>query len=148
MPTVDIAALAQRVFAFLQRVVIGGIGVAILNTLINLISKPLILGAVVAIFTYCPDVVKWIFMQIGGIMLSIFGVVLGLFMPSIMGEMGEGSTDVVNMSNNALSALPADVIEVFTSFGISELLGMVVSVLLLGWIIRIYRRAMMRAGLS
>lgn len=146
VPVFDWAAIGQRIIAFLQRFVVGVLIVGIGRTLINIVTKPLALVAIVSILSYCPDTVQWCFEKIGSIFLTIFVKLLGLFMPSIIGQMSDGSGDIIKTANDALSFLPQNIIDVLTSFGLSELLGMVVTCLLLGWIIKTTRQCMMRAG--
>lgn len=146
LPVFDWAAIGQRVLAFIQRVVVGVLIVGIGKTLINIVTKPLALAGIVAILSYCPDTVQWCLEKIGSIFLTIFIKVLGLFMPSILGQMGEGSGDIILTANQALSFLPNTITDVLISFGLAELLGMVVSCLVLGMVIKITRRCMERTS--
>jgi len=116
--------------------------------MMKFLSKPFYIVGIVFLLTYFPDVIQWIFMQLGLIEVKIFALLLSIVMPQIFGgDVGAQVNDWSQIWNAALNALPPDVLDVLAKANVAELLGIVTSCLTSGWVIKIYRHIMLRAGL-
>ena len=108
-------------------------------------SKPFYIAGLVLLLAYFPDTVQWIFMQLGLIQIKIFMLLLTIVLPEIFKDLNVES--YADIFNQGINALPTEIVEVCASLGVAENLGLIVSCLGAGWIIRIYLNAMNRAGL-
>lgn len=143
VPTTDWAAVAQRTLAWLQRLFLIGAFIK----LIKMLSTPFYLVGIVALLTYFPDQISWIFIKIGEIELRVFAIVLSVAMPDIYAQ---GAGEYANWSQiwqDGLNALPAEMLEVMNGLGVAGILGLVTSTISAVWVIKIYRKVMLRAGL-
>lgn len=117
----------------------------IISFLVGIFSKPFYIAGLILLFTYFPDTVQWIFMQIGLLQLKIFMSLLIVVMPDIFGELDVNS--YADIFNAGINALPPEIIDVCASLGVAENMGLIFTCLTSGWIIRIYLKAFERAGL-
>lgn len=143
VPTTDIAALAQRVIAFAQRT----LGIGAIVALVKMLGTPFWIGAVVAVFTYFPDTISWIFTKIGEIAMNLFIMVIGTLMPSVFSEGSGEYGGWAEMWSGGLSALPSEIVEIMNGLGVAALIGMVMSTAIAVWSIKIFRKVMSRGGL-
>lgn len=143
VPTTDWAAVAQRALAWLQRLFL----ISAIIKLFKMLSTPFYLVGIVALLTYFPDQISWIFIKIGEIEMKVFAIVLNVAMPDIFAK---GAGEYANWSQiwqDGLNALPAEMVEIMNGIGVAGILGMVTSTISAVWVIKIYRKVMLRAGL-
>lgn len=131
---------------FLLRAVIGGLISGAVLALIRFLSKPLFIIGLIAILTYYPDVVQWIFVKIGEIELKVFAMFLSIALPDIFGEVGSEYDSWASLFNNALSVFPDEILQVCQSLDVAGLMGMVTTCLTTGATIILMRKIMMRGG--
>lgn len=131
---------------FLLRAVIGGLISGAILALIRFLSKPLFIIGLVAILTYYPDVVQWIFVKIGEIELKVFAMFLSIALPDIFGEVGSEFDSWSSLFNNALSVFPDEILQVCQSLDVAGLMGMVTTCLTTGATIILMRKVIMRGG--
>lgn len=120
---------------------------AIFRFLKKVVTYPLALGAIVVALTLFPDTIGWIFIKIGEIELRVMALVLTAVMPDLFGTASGEFTSWAQIWSAGLSALPADMVDVMNSIGVAQILGMISSTISAVFMIKVYRRAMIRAGL-
>lgn len=147
VPVNDWVAFGQRLLSFAQRLLIIKFFFTIGKVLFETFKTPAYLAVIVAILTYFPDSVKWIFLKIGEIQIKCFSIMLNVIMPDIFATAGDSYSTAGDLWQAGLNALPSDVLDIMNAVGVAELLGIVTTCLMSGWIVRIYRRVMLRAGL-
>lgn len=143
IPTTDWAAVAQRTLAWLQRIFI----ISAIIRLIKMLSTPFWFVAIVALLTYFPDSVAWVFIKLGEIEIRAFAVLLSAIMPDIFAN---GAGEYQSWSQiwaTGLNSLPAEMVEIMNGLGVSALLGMVTATMTSVMTIKIYRKIMIRGGL-
>ena len=143
IPTTDWAAVAQRALAWLQRLFIIG---AIIK-LFKLISTPFYLVGIIALLTYFPDQISWIFIKIGEIELKMFAIILSVVMPDIFAKGAGEYSSWSEIWQNGLNQLPTEMVDIMNGLGVAGLMGLVTSTISSIWLIKIYRKVMLRAGL-
>lgn len=143
VPTTDWAAIAQRALAWLQRLFL----ISAFIKLIKMISTPFYLVGIVALLTYFPNQISWIFIKIGEIELKVFAIVLSVAMPDIFAKGAGEYSSWAEIWQNGLDQLPAEMVEIMNGLGVAGILGLVTSTISAVWVIKIYRKVMLRAGL-
>lgn len=143
IPTTDWAAVAQRALAWLQRLFI----ISALIKFFKMISTPFYLVGIIALLTYFPDQISWIFIKIGEIELKVFAIVLSVAMPDIFAKGAGEYSSWSEIWQTGLNQLPADMVEIMNGLGVAGLMGLVTSTISAVWMIKIYRKVMLRAGL-
>ena len=143
VPTTDFAAIAQRALAWLQRLFIIG---AIIKFL-KMLSTPFYLVGIVALLTYFPDQISWIFIKIGEIEMRVFAIVLSVAMPDIFAKGSGEYASWAEIWQTGLNQLPADMVDIMNGLGVAGLMGLVTSTISAVWLIKVYRKVMLRAGL-
>ena len=88
------------------------------------------------LFTWFPEVVKWIFIQIGLIQIKVYAVILQAILPDIFGTTTEDINSLADIFNNAIGVLPPEIMEVFAKVGVAELMGLIFTCLTSGFIIK------------
>lgn len=147
VPTFDWGAFLQRVFGWVTRAALVAAIIKVIGTLFNLVKTPLFLVGVYLALLWFPDTIQWIFLKIGEIEIKMFMLVLSVVMPEVFTV---GSSDVNSWAaiwNQGLSMLPSEMLEVINGLGVAEMLGLISSTLTSGFVIRMYRKIMTRAGL-
>lgn len=132
--------------AFLQRITSEGIRAFLFWLLVNVLTKPLFFIGLIALLTYMPDTMGWIFLKIGEIAIKVAFLVMNAIMPDLFATGAGEYRGWAQMWNDGLSALPADVVDVMNGIGVAQVLGMVVSTAFAVFSIRIIRKVMNRAG--
>lgn len=143
IPTTDLAAILQRWLAWAQRLFL----IAAFVKLVKMLSTPFWFAAIVAVLTYFPDSVAWVFIKLGEIELRAFAVLLSAVMPDIFANGAGEYQSWAQIWQTGLNALPAEMLEIMNGLGVSALLGMVTATISSVWIIKIYRKIMLRGGL-
>lgn len=143
VPTTDWAAVAQRALAWLQRLFL----ISAFIKFIKMLSTPFYLVGIVALLTYFPDQISWIFIKIGEIEMKVFAIVLSVAMPDIFAKGAGEYASWSQIWQDGLNALPAEMVEIMNGIGVAGILGMVTSTISAVWVIKIYRKVMLRAGL-
>lgn len=148
LPVIDLGGLVRTAQLAIQntadivKIILKG---KIILFLIGIFSKPFYIGGLIILFTWFPEVVKWLFIQIGLIQLKIYAIILQAVMPDIFGETTDEINSYADIFNNALGALPPDIMEVFAKAGLAELMGLVFTCLTSGFVIKIYFKMINRA---
>lgn len=143
----DILALLQRIVQIVIKGVHTFISGYLAFFLFRALTTPLFLGAVVLALTYFPDTIKWIFLKIGGLLISVFLVVFNAIMPSIFETANGGYKSAGEIWNNGLNSLPNELLDVLNGLGVSEMLGLIFTTFIAGTLIKIYFAVMKRASL-
>lgn len=147
VPTYDWAAFGQRLLSWAQRLLLIRFVLTISKVVYEAFKTPAFLAVLVAVLTYCPDTVQWVLLQIGNIQIKCFMLLLSVVMPEIFATGSGAMHSWAAIWQNGLNLLPSDVIDVMNAIGVGELLGLVTSTLTSGYLISIYRKVMLRAGL-
>lgn len=132
--------------ALLQRITSEAIRAFLFWLLINVLSKPLFFIALIALLTYMPDTIGWIFLKIGEIGIKVAFLVMNAIMPDVFATGGGEYRGWVAIWNDGLNALPSDAVDIMNGIGVAQILGMVISTAFAVFSIRIIRRIMNRAG--
>lgn len=143
IPTTDWAAVAQRALAWLQRLFI----ISALIKFFKMLSTPFYLGGIVLLLTYFPDQISWIFIKIGEIEMKVFAIVLSVAMPDIFAKGAGEYSSWAEIWQNGLDQLPAEMVDIMNGLGVAGIMGLVTSTISAVWVIKIYRKVMLRAGL-
>lgn len=134
-----------------RQIILLGLILGIIRAIYNIVSKcfttPLILGTIIMILLYFPNVVMWIFAKIGSIFLFLFMEVIKIFFPIVFGAVGGTMDDLKSIYQGGFSALPADVLEFLNAIGVAELMGVIMTSIFICAIIRIYRSILKSARL-
>lgn len=147
IPTTDWAAIAQRVIGILQRTLLISAALKLVSFAINILSTPFYVAGIVLLLTWSPDTVAWIFVKLGEIQMQVFMIVLNVAMPDIFAA-GDGSyRDWADIWQQGLNLLPSDILEIVNGLGVAELWGIITGTIGSVWVIKIYRKVMLRAGL-
>lgn len=133
--------------AFIQRLVWRLLAAKMLLTLFNLLKQPLFIVSLVGVLTFAPDTLMWIFIKIGEIELHVMAVVMTTLMPEVFGQGASAYTSWADMWQAGLNILPTDMLEIINGLGVAQILGLVTSTFGAVHMIKIYRKAMMRACL-
>lgn len=131
---------------FLIRAVVGGLISGAVVAIIRVLSKPLYIVGLIALLTYYPDTIQWIFVKIGEIELKVFAMFLSIAMPDIFGQVGTEYDSWSSLFNNALSVFPDEILQVCQSLDVAGLMGMVTTCLTTGGTIVLMRKVMLRGG--
>lgn len=131
---------------FIIRAVVGGLISGAVIALIRFLSKPLFIIGLIALLTYYPETIQWIFVKIGEIELKVFAMFLNLAMPDIFGKVGTEYETWSSLFNNALSVFPDEILQVCQSLDVAGLMGMVTTCLTTGGTIILMRKILMRGG--
>lgn len=147
VPVTDWAALAQRVVGMIERaLIISGI-LKLIHFAMGIFSTPFYVVGICALLTWSPDTVAWIFIKIGEIQMQAFMIVLNVAMPDIFAA-GDGSyRSWSDIWQQGLNLLPTEILEIINGLGVAELWGIITGTFGSIWVIKIYRKIMMRAGL-
>lgn len=121
--------------AFLQRIFYG----FIIVRLFDLLKAPLFWISLVALLTYSPETVAWIFIKIGEIEITVFSMLMSIVMPDIFGAVGTEYSSWSQIWQAGLNALPTTVVEVMNSLGVAQMLGLVTTTIGAIMTIRILR---------
>lgn len=140
VPTYDWAAFGQRVLSMAQKMLL-------FRLIYSFAKTPMYLGLVVAAVTYFPDTIAWIFISIGQIQIKCFMIMLNAVMPDIFATGAGDYRGWAEIWSAGLAALPEDVLSIVNGVGVAEIMGLVTTTLTSGWMIKIYRKTMLRAGL-
>lgn len=132
--------------AFLQRITSEGIRAFLFWMLVNVLTKPMFFIGLIALLTWMPDTIGWIFLKIGEIAMKVGFLVMNAIMPDVFATGAGEYRGWSQMWNDGLGALPADAVDIMNGIGVAQILGMVVSTALAVFSIRIIRRIMNRAG--
>lgn len=141
--TGNAAEWAQVALSWIHRIIL----LNIFYIIIKVLSKPLYIVGIIVLLTYFPDVVQWIFMQIGLIQIKIFAILLNILMPEIFAYSSGDITNWAQLWNSALTALPSEVLEVMRALDVASLMGIVTTCLTSGFVIRTILRINKRMGL-
>lgn len=147
VPTYDWAAFGQRVLSMVQKMLLFRLILKIGEVLFSFAKTPMYLGLVVAAITYFPDTIAWIFVSIGQIQIKCFMIMLNAVMPDIFATGAGDYRGWADIWSAGLSALPEDVLSIVNGVGVAEIMGLVTTTITSGWMIKIYRKTMLRAGL-
>lgn len=131
---------------FLIRAVVGGLISGAIIAIIRFLSKPLFIIGLIALLTYYPDTIQWIFVKIGEIELKVFAMFLSIAMPDIFGQVGTEYDSWASLFNSSLSVFPDEILQVCQSLDVAGLMGMVTTCLTTGGTIILMRKVMMRGG--
>lgn len=131
---------------FIIRAVVGGLISGAVVAIIRVLSKPLFIVGLIALLTYYPDTIQWIFVKIGEIELKVFAMFLSIAMPDIFGQVGTEYDSWASLFNNALSVFPDEILQVCQSLDVAGLMGMVTTCLTTGGTIVLMRKVMLRGG--
>lgn len=119
----------------------------ILEFCYRVVSYPLALVAICAALTLFPDTIGWIFLKIGEIELRVMAIVLSVVMPDIFNAGAGSYTEWAQIWQEGINLLPSDMVDIINGLGVAYLLGLITNTIGAVFAIRIYRRAMLRAGL-
>lgn len=147
MPTIDLAGAILELRKWIFFAAIIKICTSIAKTLYEVAKTPLFLVTIWIALTYFPNTIQWIFLKIGGIEIKLFLMVLNIIMPEIFKTASGEMNSWAEIWQTGLNALPQDLLDVMNGIGVAELLGIVTSTITSGFIIRTYRKIMLRAGL-
>lgn len=115
--------------------------------IVSAFRTPLFLAAVVAALTLFPDTCGWIFTKIGELELRVMALVMTALMPDIFGAGSAQYTSWSQIWSAGLSVLPSDMLQIINGLGVAQILGLVTATFTAVSTIKIYRKAMLRAGL-
>ena len=147
VPTTDLAAVAQRALGILQRTLIISGLIKLVSFAFNVLSTPFYVAGLVALLTWSPDTVAWIFIKLGEIQMRVFLIVLNVAMPDIF-QTAEGDfSSWADIWQEGLNLLPVEMVEIINGLGLAEIIGLVTGTIGSVWVIKIYRKVMLRAGL-
>lgn len=132
--------------AFLQRITSEGIRAILFWMLVNVLTKPMFFIGLIALLTWMPDTIGWIFLKIGEVGIKVAFLVMNAIMPDVFATGSGEYRGWAAMWSDGLNALPADAVDVMNSIGVAQVLGMVISTAFAVFSIRIIRRIMNRAG--
>lgn len=133
--------------AFVQRVGDKILKIWLISRIINVMKTPLFYLGLIALLTYSPDTVAWIFIKIGEIEITVMAIVLSSVMPDIFAN---GSSEYSSWSQiwtAGLQALPEEMVQIMNALGVAQLLGYVTATIGAVATIRIIRGALKRARL-
>lgn len=131
---------------FIIRAVVGGLISGLAISLIRFFSKPLFIIGLIALLTYYPDTIQWIFVKIGEIELKVFAMFLSVAMPDIFGEVGSEYDSWSSLFNSALSVFPDEILQVCQSLDVAGLMGMITACITTGGTIILMRKTLLRGG--
>lgn len=147
VPTTDLAAIAQRALAIIQRSLLISLIIKLISFAMSILSTPFYVVGITALLTWSPDTIAWIFIKIGEIQTQAFMIVLNVAMPDIFAA-GDGSyRSWSEIWQQGLNLLPTEILEIINGLGVAELWGIITGTFGSVWVIKIYRKVMMRAGL-
>lgn len=129
--------------AFFQRIFYG----FIIFRLVDFLKTPFFWVSFVALLTYSPDTIAWIFIKIGEIEMRVIGLCLSATMPEIFGTAGGSFTSWGQIWSAGLNALPTEVVQVMNALGVAQIMGMVTTTCGVVSSVRLYRAVMKRGGL-
>lgn len=137
------AEWAQVALAWVHRVIL----LNIFFLVVKILSKPLYVAGIIVLLTYFPDAVQWIFMQLGLVQIRIFALILNTLLPEIFSYSSGEITEWAQIWNSALSALPAEIVEVMQALDVASLLGIATSCFTAGFSIKTIMRINRRIGI-
>lgn len=133
--------------AFVQRITKKILTLWLVSRIIDIIRGPFFWVSLIALLTYSPDTVAWIFIKIGEIELTVFAMLLSAVMPDIFAS-GSGEFHTwAQIWQAGVNALPSDMVSIMNGIGVAQLLGYVTATIGTISTIRIFRSAMKRAKL-
>lgn len=132
--------------AFIQRITSEGIRAFLFWMLVNVLTKPMFFVGLIALLTYMPDTMGWIFLKIGEIGIKVAFLVMNAIMPDVFATGAGEYRGWSQIWTDGLSALPSDAVDIMNGIGVAQILGMVISTAFAVFSIRIIRRIMNRAG--
>lgn len=133
--------------AFTQLVVAAILKCWLFTRLLGLLRTPFFIAGMIAVLTYAPNAVMWIFLTIGDIELKICGMVLAAIMPDIFKTADGSYASWADIYREGMNVLPADLVDVMNGLGVAEMMGLITATFGAVGSIRLYRRIMLRAGL-
>lgn len=133
--------------AFVQRITKKLLTIWLVSRLIDVLKGPFFWVGLIALLTYSPDTVAWIFIKIGEIELTVMAMVLNAVMPDIFASGSGEYRNWVQIWQAGLNALPSDMVAIMNGLGVAQLLGYVTATIGTISTIRIFRSAMRRARL-
>lgn len=144
IPTTDWAAIAQRAFALIQRLLIIKAILTLGKIIWSFAKTPALLGAVVFAFTFFPNTISWILVQIGQMELRVFSTIMVAILPEVFNAGASDYNSWADIWAAGINSFPTQIRDIITGLGVPELLGMVTGVFTSGSIMKIYRRILMR----
>lgn len=133
--------------AFVQRITKKILTIWLVSKIIDVIKAPLFWVSLIALLTWSPDTVAWIFIKIGEIELRVIAMVMTVVMPDIFASGAGQYTSWSQLWYDGLSGFPEEMVDVMNSLGVAQLLGYVTATFGTVSTIKIFRRAMKRARL-
>lgn len=132
--------------AFLQRITSEGIRAFLFWMLVNVLTKPMFFIGLIALLTWMPDTIGWIFLKIGEISMKVAFLVMNAVMPDVFASGSGEFAGWASIWQDGLQGLPADAVAIANAVGVAQIIGMWVSTIFAVFSIRIIRRIMNRAG--
>lgn len=143
VPTIDLGGLVRIV----QKFVIITALLKIAGFLIDLFKKPAFLVALMATIAYYPEAIQWVMYQLGLLQVKVIMLILNALMPQVWGAASvEGATEVADIFNSSVHALPSEVVQVIQALDIISLLGMVFTTLTIVFLVKFYYAIMDKMG--
>ena len=133
--------------AFVQRITKKILIIWLVSKLIDVVKAPLFWVSLVALLTWSPDTVAWIFIKIGEIELQVIAMIMTVVMPDIFANGSVQYSSWSQLWQEGLNALPSEMVDVMNSLGVAQLLGYVTATFGAVSTIKIFRSAMKRARL-
>lgn len=147
VPTTDWAAVAQRALGIIQRTLIITGVIKLISFVMSIVSTPFYIVGLTALLTWSPDTVAWIFIKIGEIQMTCFMILLNVAMPTIFQSANGEYSSWADIWQQGLNLLPEEMLQIINGLGIAEIIGLITGTIASVWIIKIYRKVMLRAGL-
>lgn len=133
--------------AFVQRVTQKIFMIWLVSRILSMLKTPIFIVGMIAVLTWAPESVMWIFLKIGEIELRIFAMVLAKVMPDIFGTGATEYSSWAEIWQAGLNILPTEMLEVINGLGVGYILGLVTATWASVSMIKVYRKVMTRAGL-
>lgn len=133
--------------AFVQRITKKILTIWLVSKLIDVVKAPLFWISLVALLTWSPDTVAWIFIKIGEIELQVIAMIMTVVMPDVFANGSVQYSSWSQLWQEGLNALPSEMVDVMNSLGVAQLLGYVTATFGAVSTIKIFRSAMKRARL-
>lgn len=147
MPTIDLGQFVLELRKWFFFALIIKICTKIAQTMFEVCKTPFFLFTIWLALTYFPDTIAWIFIKIGEIQIMIFSLMLSVIMPEIFKTASGDYASWSDIWQAGMNSLPSDFVQILNGVGVAEIIGITTSTLMSGWIISLYRKTMLRAGL-
>lgn len=128
----NIIAMTQRIFSYAALVFIA-------NLIFKICTTPIMLAAAVAAVNFAPNVIKWIWVKMGALIIDFCVSVFHIFAPATR-EIVQDSSELQQISRMyqaAQTSLPTTVNDMLCFLGVHELLGLIISYWIFRAILRI-----------